>query len=498
MKMKKIKILTLITVLLVSVACSDDYLDVNSSSTNPPTSNPELTLPAAQKYTADMYYNANNAGNAFNLIGAIHAGVISDSGDRVWYDTEQQYVIINDTYQSLWNNTYSLALNSYHFVENYNGEGYDHYRAIAKIMKAFHFATLVDMYGDIIYSEAFQRGANTQPAYDDDEAIYAAIYDELNIAIDMINNAPAGTLAVGTDAMLNGNMLSWQKFANTLKLRMLLRQVNTGANLNAQYNEIMNNGIGFIDATVSVNPGYADEAGKQNPFYALHGFVPGGGGDARNHGATRGNEFYVDFLNDNNDPRVAQLFLPVNGAFVGVPQNNYDNAYRSDVTSELGPAILISSAQDAQLMLGSEALFLQAEAAQRGFIAGDAGTLYRAGIQASFEELGVPNAATAAATYEGNSINSKINWTLAQGAGNQIEAIITQKWVSGGFITGFEVWMDRVRTEFPSNIPIPVGAASPVFPSNLLYPTSELASNSANVPTQGSNAAFDRHTFWMQ
>ncbi|RAJ19990.1 SusD/RagB-like outer membrane lipoprotein [Gelidibacter algens] len=496
--MKNFKNGIFILSMMLLTACSDDFLDVNGSTTNPPSSTPELTLPAAQKYTADMYYNANNAGNSFNLIGGIHAGIISDSGDRVWYRSEQSYIIINDTYQSLWNNTYSLPLNSYHFIEKYNGEGYDNYIAIAKIMKAFHFATLVDMYGDIIYSEAFQRGNNTQPAYDDDKAIYDAIYEELNVAIDMITNASPDSKTVSTDIILGGDMNKWQKFANTLKLRMLLRQVNTGENLTSKYNELVNNGVGFIESSVNVNPGYIDESNKQNPFYALHGFVPGGQSPAVNHGATRGSEFYIDFLNDNNDPRVAQLFLPVAGEFVGVPQNTYENAYASNLTSELGPALLNSSSQDAPLMLLSEALFLQAEAAQRGFIPGNAGDSYKLGIVASFSEMGVPNASTTALNYESNSISPIINWDSANGNGKQIEAIITQKWISGGFITGFEVWMDRVRTNFPSNIPIPPGAVSNIFPSNLLYPTSELSANSANVPAQGANAAFDRHTFWMQ
>lgn len=498
MKMKNFKNGLFILSLLLGTACSDEFLDVNDSSVDPPSSTPELTLPAAQKYTADMYYNANNAGNAFNLIGGIFAGVISDAGDQVWYQTEQSYIINNDTYQSLWNNTYSLALNSYHYVETYEGDDYDNYKAIAKIMKAFHFATLVDMYGDIIYSEAFQRGANTQPKYDDDKAVYDALYEELNVAIAMIDDAGADAKPVSKDVILEGNMLKWQKFANTLKLRMLLRQVNTGENLSAKYSELISNGIGFIDETVSVNPGYADEVDKQNPFYALHGFVPGGESPAVNNKATRGSQYYIDFLKTTHDPRLEQLFLPVGGDYVGVPQNVYEDAYASNKTSPLGPALLKSSSQDAQLMLSSEALFLQAEAAQRGFIPGNAGDFYKAGIAASFSELGVPNAASAASDYESTSINAVINWNLANSAGRQIEAVITQKWISGGFITGFEVWMDRVRTNFPSNIPIPVGAASPVFPSNLLYPTSELSANSANVPKQAANAAFDRHTFWMQ
>ncbi len=499
MKMKNIKTNLLLLLMLVSLAsCSDEFLDVNDSSTNPPSSTPELTLPAAQKYSADMMYNANNANNSFNLLGGIYAGVISDSGDRVWYQTEQSYIINNDTYQSLWNNTYTLALYSYDYVETFPEAGYDYYKAIAKIMKAYHFAALVDMYGDIIYSEAFQRGENTQPAYDDDRAIYDAIYEQLNVAINMISNAGANTKSVTTDVILGGDMNAWQKFANTLKLRMLLRQINTGEDLTAQYNELMNSGIGFIDSTVSVNPGYLDEAGKQNPFYAVHGFAPGGTTPGPNGGATRGSDTYIDFMTDNNDPRVARLFLPVGGEYVGVPQNVYDNAYNSNLVSDLGPGIINSSSQDAQLMLLSEALFLQAEAAQRNLITGNAGDLYKAGIAASFAELGVPNPVAAAADYESNSINPIINWESADGIGNEIEAIITQKWIAGGFISGFEVWMDRVRTEFPSFVPIPVGAASAVFPSNLLYPTAELASNSANVPAQGANAAFDRHTFWMQ
>ena len=482
--------------LVFSTSCSDSYFDVNDSTSNPPSTTPELTLIAAQKYSADMFYNANNAGNAFNLIGGIYAGVISDSGDRVWYDTEQQYFINNDTYQSLFNNTYSLALSSYDVVEHFEGEGYDNYKAIAKIMKAFHFAVLVDQYGDVPYFEAFGRGSNPRPAYDDDKAIYDALYDDLNLAIDMIDNAPSGTTAVTTDAMFGGDMSDWKKFANTLKLRMLIKQVNTTENFSSQYAEIMGNGIGFIDATVSVNPGYADQVNQQNPFWALHGFTPGSTTTGqRNQGATRGSDTYVNFLIDNNDPRLSRLFLPdiTNGDYVGVPQNNYSTIFGTNVTSELGPALLNSPSQNAQLMLLSESLFLQAEAAFRGLISGDAGTLYRSGIAASFNELG----ATGASTYELNS-NNIINWDLAVANGNELEAIITQKWVAGGFITGFEVWMDRVRTNFPSFIPIPTGAVSPIFPSNLLYPSREFSTNTDNVPTQGTNAAFDRHTFWMQ
>ncbi|WP_298555400.1 SusD/RagB family nutrient-binding outer membrane lipoprotein [uncultured Algibacter sp.] len=502
--MKNIKNIILLTILTLSFSCSDSYLDVNGSSASPSSASPDLLLPAAQKNSADMLYNAdvlNGSGDSFNLIGSIHAGVMADAGDRVWYQPEQQYLIINTTYQRIWNNTFTLTLNNYVFIENFEGDIYDNYKAIAKIMKAFHYAMLVDTYGDVPYTEAFARGSNIQPAYDDDKAVYDIIYDELNLAINMINDAPAGTLPATTDAMFGGNMTTWQEFANTLKLRMLLRQVNTGEDLSSKYSEIENNGIGFITATAAINPGYADQTDQQNPFFTVFGFVPGSTTTpARNNEATRGNEFFMNFLVDNGDDRISRLFLPAasDGEFRGVPQNVYVDEFRTNATSALGPGLLIGSTQPLQVMLGSESLFLQAEAVQRGLLSGDAGTLYRNGIIASFTELGVPSAETAAIGYEAGAFSNKINWNLAVAAGNEIEAIITQKWVAGGFISGFEVWMDRVRTGFPSGIPIPVDARSPIFPSNLLYPETELATNPDNVPIQGDNAAFDRHTFWMQ
>ncbi len=502
--MRKIKNLILLMVLTIFVSCSDSYLDVNASSASPSSATPDLVLPAAQKNSADMLYNAdviNTSGDSFNLIGSIHAGVMSDAGDQVWYQPEQQYLIINTTYQRIWNNTYILTLSNYDFIEKFEGEGYENYKAIAKIMKAFHFAMLVDTYGDIPYTEAFGRGTNTQPVYDDDKAVYDALYEDLNIAINMIDNAPATALTATTDAMFGGDMSLWQQFANTLKLRMLLRQVNTGESLTAQYNELMSNGIGFITTTAAIDPGYADQTNQQNPFYTVFGFVPGSTTTpARNRDATRGNEYFVNFLKDTGDDRLSRLFAPAtsDGEFRGVPQNVYTNFYRSDNTSDLGPGLIIGSTQPLQVMLGSESLFLQAEAAYRGLISGDAGALYRAGIVASFSELGVPNAATAGVDYEEDAFLDVINWDLAVGAGKELEAIITQKWIAGGFISGFEVWMDRVRTNLPSGIPIPVDARNTTFPSNLLYPQTEQATNADNVPTQSSDGAFDRHTFWMQ
>ena len=63
-------------------------------------------------------------------------------------------------------------------------------------------------------------------------------------------------------------MTRWAQFANTVKLRMLVRLSNTGQDsyIQDQIASINANGAGFITSDVTANPGYSDNAGQQSPF----------------------------------------------------------------------------------------------------------------------------------------------------------------------------------------------------------------------------------------
>jgi len=86
--------------------------------------------------------------------------------------------------------------------------------------------TMVDMYGDVPYSEALMGQQNLTPKYDDSEAVYSGIYDELNQAIEFLkvqDNVAAGKardLYYG-DLNGNGSPAKWITLAKTLKLKML-------------------------------------------------------------------------------------------------------------------------------------------------------------------------------------------------------------------------------------------------------------------------------------
>ena len=461
-------------------SCSNDFFDVNESQNSPVSSTPKLSLPVAQKYTVDLL---NGGYNSYNTVGNLWSYSWAAGGDYIYFTDETKYLITSGFRTATFNSTYLLPLNNYDIIEKNTDPQYANYVAIAKIMKAFHFQYLVDAYGDVPYSEAFQRQGNTTPKYDDAQEIYNDLLVQLTAAQTLIaaSASDATVLTPSSDKMLNGNMAMWAKFANTIKLRILLRQTQIGV---SDYSSV-NNGIGFLGAgeTVFCNPGYINETNKQNPFYASFGKTAAGD-PASNANATRATDYAIAKL--SGDPRRSRLFAAVGTTtnYVGIAQNQPAGLASSNL-SGVGPGLLSSSSQSAIIMQGAESLLLQAEAVARGFIPGDANALYNDAVQASFNELG----AGAAASYLGT--NGYPNGTLAQNVG----AIIYQKWVALMGTNGFEVWIENRRTGYP-DIPVAPNATSTVLPVRLLYPSTEYGTNPNNVPAQTSGDAFTSKVFW--
>ena len=139
-------------------------------------------------------------------------------------------------------------------------------------------------------------------------------------------------------------------------------------------------------------------------------------------------------------------------------------------------------------MTASESLFLQAEAAQRGYFTGNAKQLYEDAVTASFNFTGT----TGASTYLAQS-NPDINWDLAT---NKIQLIITQKWFALNGIDILAAYNDYRRTGFPT-IALSTDANSKGrVPVRLFYPQRESLLNTANVESQGNLDVFTTTVFW--
>ena len=122
----------------------------------------------------------------------------------------------------------------------------------------------------------------------------------------------------------------------------------------------------------------------------------------------------------------------------------------------------------AAFMTYAELQFCLAEAAHKGLISGSATNYYEAGIQGSFDHLGL----TLPTGYL-TQVNVILDGT------NDLERIMTQKWIAS-FMNGYEAWFDFRRTGFP-DLPMPQdNLNNDVFPVRYAYPSSEQAVNGSN------------------
>ncbi|WP_313803615.1 SusD/RagB family nutrient-binding outer membrane lipoprotein [Flavobacterium sp.] len=483
-----------------AVVSCDDYVDVNKDLDNPGVEDltPDAMLAGAQTTTASTLNGTmNQLGNLFTTNWSGNATDFSSP-----FRTEFQYDLTSTFYTGIWSNLMVRTHNFSH-IEKYNGEGnWDYHKAISKILKSFYFQYLVDLYGDIPYSQNHDRNI-LFPEYDNAKTeIYPALYDSLDEAIALIQNTDVTTVksAASADVILNGNMDEWVKVANTLKLRLLIRQsviAQTDAAIqtyvNDKFTELVNDGAQFVSSDVTVNPGYINSEGKQNPFYEAYGFNALGS-DADSSRRLVGPSKYVsDFLrgilpNTTPDERRFRIYQPRSGTEIaGVVQGATTGR-----PSYLGPGIIKGSDQDLYLMLSAESYFLQAEAVQRGYLPGSAQGLFNQGVEASFITLGLDGAT--ATNYIANSdFLDGLGWT---GSTDKIQAIITQKWIALNSINGIEGWIEYTRTGYPANIPLPTITSQTSRPVRLLYPQSEYSGNSNNVPNQTAGDAFTSKVFW--
>jgi hypothetical protein len=349
------------------------------------------------------------------------------------------------------------------------------------IMKAYDFQQLVDNFNDVPYSQAFQPSTILFPKYDKGADIYTDLGKQLDAAVALIGTSGSATDPGSSDVIFGGDMAKWAQFANTLHLRLAIRESNLQSGTPALATGLPSSSDSYLTADALLNPGYqAKVLGKQNPLYTFGGADENGNPTGTYY---RANNFAITFLKANDTLRLHQIFAT---ALPGPPSTSTTPIYYGNVYGQIvgilgtknvsgdGPGLIISATQDALLMQAAESYFLQAEAVERGYITGgsSAATLYGKAITASYEYLGVPDADDQAATYITKN-------PLPSDKTGAIKAIIQQKWIAlcDGY-DSFEQFNEYRRTGYPA-LPSSVdnAALSTHLPTRLFYPQSELDAN---------------------
>jgi len=492
--MKKIFFIFALIFIIAGSSCKKDFLTSQAINPNAPSvAAPNLVLSGALKGAADV---VNGTSSNYYLEYALWGGYLSYS---TGYQTSVPYELYGFTTSSF-NEWTPVYLNLSNFNALIQANAGPNYTAIAKIMMAYDFEELVDNYNDIPYSQALQGANSLNPVYDKGSAVYDDLLVQLDAAIKLIQGGTSAAAPSTADIMYGGNMTNWIKFANTLKLRIALRQSNIASKQAALATNIQaTQSLGYIDATCSgeVNPGYTNldaNGGEQSPLWLEFGFSQSGTGEGGRN-ITQANLYAVNsFLKYNDTLRLKQVYAPNSiGKIVATAFG--DRNPPSSTPSKLGPGVLKSATMNAKVLGAAESLFLQAEAAASGLITGNAATLYNAGITADFVDKGL-TAAQAAAYYAQPSVA----FPTGAGFAAQQKAIIQQKWFALDVYGAFEAFNELRRTGYPNDIPLSItaGANPPNQITRTFYPFVEYSTNATNVNAEGTINKFTSKIFWAK
>ena len=248
------RILSIVLLFGALSSCKKDLLDINVSPNDPTTASASaaLVLSNALNTTAGIYNNPTNGDNYFAFAG-VWLGQMSYSGNYAVATERISYALTNNFASGAFSILYD-NIEDYDFVQK-KGEasGNSFYRAIGIFMKAYNFQTLVDLYNNVPYTKALQGTAASNPEYDDGKAIYDDLAKKMDTAINIFKTSATGNTIEG-DIMFGGDAGKWAVFANTVKLRLLLRQ--SEKNAAAAKSQASNLTGGFLTTNATVNPGY--------------------------------------------------------------------------------------------------------------------------------------------------------------------------------------------------------------------------------------------------
>lgn len=475
--MKKIYIV-LIILIGISISCTKNFEEFNTDQKKPTEVPGNFLFANAQKALADQVASTNVNLNIFKLF--------SQYWTETTYTDEANYDVVTRTipdnqfqtyYRDILNDFADARKNI--SAEVVAGEAATANKAnrlyILDLLMAYSYHRLVDMFGNIPYSQALDI-ENIGPAYDDAFGIYQDIIAKVEAAEGGLDE---GYDSYGADDLyFGGDVAMWKKFANSLLVKIgitladydaaLAKSLIEGAYADAfAPNEVCE--LVYLGGSNS-NPLYVDlvQSGR-------HDFVPA--------------NTIVDMMNDLEDPR-RPAYFEING-----------DEYRGGIYGESNTFTQFSHISDPiqestypmRILDGIEIAFYLAEAAEHGMsVGGSAEEHYNAAITASFAQWGLE---AEAAAY---LAKPEVAYTSATGDWKQV--IGTQAWLAY-YVRGMIGWNSWRRLDYPMlNLPPAPETDDGQVPKRYTFPIDEQTLNgtsrAAAVDAMGGNDQMSLRLFW--
>lgn len=456
-------------------ACDKEFDEINTNPNNPETGNPAFILTNAERANIFRLFDI-----PANQDGAL---LVVQHWAKVQYTTEDRYGFRPASYQSIWDGFYAGGLEDFNeLIRQGEATQNPNLQAVGLVMRSYFFSVLTDLYGDIPYTDALNIRANVlTPKYDPQQVVYKGLLEDLKRASALVQvTGPE----VGGDIIYGGDMDMWQRFANSLRLRLAMRMADADeATARPVIAELLNGTTPLISSNAE-NAQFVFESStpNTNPVYE----------NRLTRDDHRISRSIVNTLLRLNDPR---LSLYANHPECGDSAATYrgmPNGLTSANAAAYGPlcstskvgSYFTAATAPGVLMTYAEVLFFKAEAIQRGFITGNAAAEYQNAITASMDQYG----------FSGSDVTTYLNQPeVAYDAANFRKSIGTQKWIAL-YGQGVEAWSEFRRLDAPTLTVAksPVAAAGGLIPVRFLYPANEQSINqnsyAAAVAHQGPDA----------
>jgi hypothetical protein len=485
---RKYSVYLLLIVTGLFSSCDKGFIDINKSVDFVSDPNPDFMLPAIELYMSD---------NTYYTHGDFVAAFVMHVTNRKSYNS----LIIPGGYKGyhfewVYENPMKNVVDL--IDRNKADANMVNYVSIGRIIKAFLAHQLTDLYGDVPYFEAGKGYSNRifTPAYDPQEKIYADMFKELEEAVNAFDSTKK--IPSQSDVVYKGDLSKWKRFANSLTLRLGLRIMKADPV----------NGKKWIDKAI------AGGLLKGNEDNFVVNYLPNSSTGGTTNPTSNGQAHifirypdnyrltspFVNFLKENNDPRMAAYcMLPASRTtysagdkspskqkgwppfgdksedppYAGIPSGDrlkYSVSNISTFGRYDAPVVHLSYAQ---------VQFQLAECVVRKIITGNATTCYENGVRAAMTELKVFGSEAVITTAQADNYLLLHPYNPASDEA-ALEMINTQYWVETHY-NWYETFANMRRSGYPKlyeKLDLTIIANNDaVLPRRLTYQADEIAIN---------------------
>ncbi len=482
--MKK-KYLLFILIATVLAACTDKFDEMNVDKKLPAAVPGDAVFTSGQKNLVDQMSTPNVNLNIFRLI--------SQYWTETTYTDEANYDLVNRTIPDFTFRGYyrdalkdldeaAKLIEAEETLTNAQTINKQNRLAIIELLNCYAYQNLVDIFGDVPYTEALDLEQVT-PAYDNQWTIYQDLISRVNAAIGALDDS--GDSFGGQDLIYGGDVAAWIMFGQSLKLKLGITIADH------------DNGAAKAAVEAAVSGVFASNADNALLYY---GGAPPNSNPVHDELVLTGRKDFVgantmvDLMNSLEDPRRAAYYTQVDtssesgvvklayvgGVYGASSPYALHSKVHPDITEPTFPGIM---------MTYDEVLFYIAEAAERGYtVPMTAEEAYNAAITASFEFWGVDDVA---------SYLAKPEVAYATATGTWKQKIANQAYLAF-YTRGLEAWTEWRRLDYPV-FAMPPNPFTDTIPKRYIYPINEQTLNPDNYAAAAAAMGGDKvdnRVFW--